>query len=166
MGREKKSHSRGDPPRRSHHGRERGSFGDAGAAGTTPTQKANFKKAVDAFNNMATIDKATSPLWNLLDPNVTIFDITFDHEKLKGDPNDPVNPLRPVIDGLYQLVVSHGGPPVGPFFDPWHYGEPNYKASNKVSGKAYWIDNDGTGSEPIRYTFIFKGNLLVALHGR
>jgi hypothetical protein len=125
----------------------------------TSVQKQNFLTAVHAFNNMGTIPEAQSPLLQVLDPNVNIFDITFDHTKLQGPPLDLV------IGGLYRLVGLVNGHWL-PTFDPHFYGEPDYTQRDKVTGFAQWTDSDGTSSERIHYTFKFNGNLLAELHGR
>ena len=134
------------------------------AEAVTPVQKRNFNEAVKAFNLMATTPADNSPLWRLLDPNVVIYDITFDHQKLAGDPlSYPDRPLQPVIDGLYNLVIVKDGKRQGPTFIPL---TANYDASGKVKGRAQWKDIDGTGGEIIQYTFVFNGDLLKELHAR
>jgi hypothetical protein len=134
-------------------------------------QQHNFKIAVDAFNNMAAIPKAQSPLWTVLDPKVVVFDVTFDHQKASG--------IQAAIDAFYNLVVLINGSLVGPTFNPWGpspnapwgppygpYGPPNVSQRNMIRGSALWIDTDGTGSEPIKYHFKFNGDLLTELHAR
>ena len=126
----------------------------------TSVQKQNFLTAVHTFNNMGTIpNDNNNPFLQVLDPNVTIFDVTLDHQKLQGPP------LSYVVAGLYSLLGLINGHWF-PQFDPHYYGEPDYTQHDKVTGFALWSDSDGTSPEKIHYTFRFKGDLLVALHAR
>lgn len=137
----------------------------------TATQQQTFKTAVDAFNSMNTVAIAQSQLWNVFDPSVVIYDITFDHEKLQGLGPGVANPLQPVVYGLYNLAGGMGLPN----FNPWGppptypgktYGPPDYTQKGIVKGYALWTDSDNTGSEVIHYKFRFNNNLLVEMHGR
>ena len=142
----------------------------------TTSQQHIFKVAVDAFNSMGTVvDISQSQLWNVFDPSVVIYDITFDHAKLQGLGPGVANPLEPVVYGLYALVGNTNGQWL-PNFNPWGpppsfqtpYGPPNYSKNNVIKGYALWQDSGGSGSEVIHYTFRFNpaNNLLVEMHGR
>ncbi len=92
-------------------------------AGLNATQIANFNKAYQAFNAMAVIQKAQSELWNILDQDVQAFDVNADAPwKTKG--------IDHVIANFYNLVKNG----VGPTFQPYAYGQPDFSKQDKAKG--------------------------------
>jgi hypothetical protein len=61
---------------------------------------------------------------------------------------------------------------VGPIFDPYAYGQPDFSHSDMARGNsaqgngALWVDTDGSSSDNLAYMFNFKGDLLEVLHAR
>jgi hypothetical protein len=130
-------------------------------AGLTPAQITNFKIAYQAFNLMAFIPMDQSPLNTVLDPNVKVFDV-------KGD-NTWKTPGRDHVIANFYNLVKNG---VGPIFDPYYNGQPDFSNPNMAKGYknqgngAQWVDTDGTEDDTLTYTFKFNGNLLLELHAR
>jgi len=133
----------------------------AEAQGLTAAQIANFNTAYQAFNSMASIPKAQSLLWTVLDPQVSVFKVVDDTAWTSG--------ICAVIDSFYALVITGGsGQPVGPTFNPIYNGaQPDFSKPNMATGKgAQWVDTDGSLPDLLKYTFKFNGNLLQVLHAR
>jgi hypothetical protein len=129
--------------------------------GLTATQIASFKTAYQAFNLMAFIPQGQSPLNSVLDQNVKVFDV-------KGDKQWKTGGRIHVVANFYSLVKNG----VGPTFDPYFNGQPDFSNPNMVKGNvaqgngAQWIDTDGTRSDNLNYTFKFNGDLILELHAR
>jgi len=110
---------------------------------------------------MASIPQGQSPLNNVLDSNVKIFDVKADKPwKTAGKIH--------VIANFYALVKNG----VGPTFDPYANGQPDFSQPDMAKGKknqgngANWVDTDGSPPDTLSYTFKFNGDLLAELHAR
>jgi hypothetical protein len=134
---------------------------EAQSGGLTPTQIANFDAAWHAFNNMASIPRDQSPLENLLDAQVKVFRVSDDNPWQSG--------RDAVIDKFYGLLQNGK---VGPIFDPYAFGKPDFSNPNMAKGKrnqgngALWLDTDGSPIDTLSYTIKFNGDLLAVLHAR
>ncbi|HLJ71244.1 MAG TPA: hypothetical protein VKU03_08005 [Roseiarcus sp.] len=136
---------------------------EAKAGGATSAEKQSFWTAIDAFNNMWTIYNPTgvmqpdSKLYQVLHPDVIIFNVTDDGQRASG--------LRDAVDKLYALAGANFDPRHNPG-PPYKYGPPNFTQAHKVSGIALWTDCDHAGSETIPYTFHFQNNLIVRMRAK
>ena len=105
----------------------------------------NFQNAVNGFNsqNWAQVQGA-------LDPNVVLYDIRHGQPVAVG--------IVAVIAYLQTLAGASFTP-----LSPVHYAPPSQP--NKVFGKAYWHDNDGSPDDIILYEFHFNpaNNLISSL---
>ena len=129
--------------------------------GLSDTQIANFKKAYQAFNQMAYIPQGQSPLNSVLDPAVKVYDVKADKPWKTGGRDH-------VVANFYNLVKNG----VGPTFDPYAYGLPDFSNPNMARGYsnqgngAKWVDTDGSKVDNLTYTFKFNGDLIAELHAR
>ena len=103
----------------------------------------NFRNAVTAFS-----EQDWTTLKKTLDPNVVLYKIK-DGQVLAQTPEN-------VVDYLQQNLAGASFSPSTAHFEP-----PALPA--KVSGKAYWHDNDGSADDPhLPYEFhINPGNSLI-----
>jgi hypothetical protein len=137
----------------------------------TAGQKKTFIADVNAFNNLASYynNQSASPLWQLLDPNVVVLNVSTDTGKATS--------ISEAMTYFFGLVVLLNNKLTGPTFNPFgpppaapspykSYGPPNYTLTNKVRGTALWIDTDGSSNDVIPYTFTFNGNLIVRMRAR
>lgn len=105
----------------------------------------NFQNAVNGFNS-----QNWPQVQGALDQNVVLYDIRHGQPVATG--------IGPVLAQLQTLAGANFTP-----LSPVHYAPP--AQPNKVFGKAYWHDNDGSPDDIILYEFHFSpaNNLISSL---